>query len=189
MGNLHYVRGEKPTWASLEPRPEITGGSAAGNWPWGGTRAGPGGPVSKWSTCDGPLGPEWWRAVWRTRPTPAGNAGSLAAKATDSSKGCNQIGPLADSACLAGSEDKIATDNDRGNSHDVRVGIIRLPVRGRYKRCEIRPLCVGDRLADACLQRKSAEPDKAGPWPGCQNGVATGDKPGHRGALPQQKRA
>ena len=187
MKALHNIRGARPTWADLVLRPEIADGSAAGNWPWGRTRVGPRGPMSKWSICDGSLGSEWWRTGWRTRPRCAGSAGSLATTAIDLPKGCSQISPLVIQACLAGSENKIATDNDRGNSHGVQAGMVQPLVRGRYKRCEIRPLCVGVGLADARLQRKSAEPDKAGPWPEVRCGAEQGDKPDNRGVLPQQK--
>jgi hypothetical protein len=49
MLNLRYVRGERPSCAGPTTRAEASGSSVAGNWPWGRTRAGPRGPVTKWS--------------------------------------------------------------------------------------------------------------------------------------------
>ena len=47
--------GEKPTRAGPIPRAEADGGSAAGDRPWGRTRAAPRGAVTKWSANSEPL--------------------------------------------------------------------------------------------------------------------------------------
>jgi hypothetical protein len=49
------VRGEKPTRAGPNSRAEAAGGSAAGDWPWGRTRAAPRGVVTEWSARSEPL--------------------------------------------------------------------------------------------------------------------------------------
>lgn len=43
------ISGERPTRAGPNPCAEASISSAAGDWPWGGTRADPRGPVTKWS--------------------------------------------------------------------------------------------------------------------------------------------
>lgn len=49
------ISGERPTRAGPSPRAEVSVGSVAGNRPWGRTRAGPRGPVMKWSERDEPI--------------------------------------------------------------------------------------------------------------------------------------
>jgi hypothetical protein len=49
VNDLQNVRGERPTRAAPNRRAEADGGSAAGDGPWGGTRAALRGAVTKWS--------------------------------------------------------------------------------------------------------------------------------------------
>lgn len=63
---LPHVRGEKPTRAGPNPRAEAAGGPAAGNRPWGRTRAALQRAVTKWSAGGEPLRPRvvaWQRGA------------------------------------------------------------------------------------------------------------------------------
>lgn len=127
------IRGERPTRAvpltvrkSLSALRRATGRGE-------GTRLAPRGVSTKWSDRDelfrSPTGGVPER---RTRPPFTGNAAQRRVVVEI------QVGKLGDPwACLPGPESKIATVDDRGNSHDVDIGALQWKTR-RYKQCEIR---------------------------------------------------
>lgn len=144
---LLHIRGEKPTRAGPIPRTEATGSSAAGDWPWGRTRAGPRGAVTKWSARSEPLR---FRLVAYQRRAPVRrvrvawgccSAASLA--------GCSRIGPSVPGRGYRGRGARrqlMATTGTLTPSSPEWSGW----VTGRYKLCEIWPECGGE---PGCLSR------------------------------------
>ena len=132
MINLQ-VRGGRPTRAGPNPCADISGGSAAGDWPWGGTSVDPRGPTMKWSVRDEPVRcPAGGASSWRTHPLMVGSVAPSGVVVEI------ELGRLdGHGACLSASAGKMTIDGDRGNSHIVLSGSGQRGT-GRYKLCEIR---------------------------------------------------
>ena len=128
------VSGERPTRAGPNPCADIPGGSAAGDWPWGGTSVGPRGLTMKWSIRDEPVRcPAGGASSWLTHPLMVGRVAPSGVVVEI------QLGRLdGHGACLSASAGKITIDGDRGNSHIVPAGLRSGGGTGRYKLCEIR---------------------------------------------------
>ena len=114
------IRGERPTRAvpssvrkSLSALRLVTGRGE-------GTRFGSRGVNTKWSDRDKLFrSPSGGVSERRTRPPLAGSVAPVRVVAGI------QMGKSGDPwACLSGSESKIATVADRGNSHDVEAGMV-----------------------------------------------------------------
>lgn len=146
MKGLRYVRGERLTRAGPKPRAEAALSSAAGNRPWGGTRAGPRGAVTKWSGRGETV--RFWEvarqrgALVLYERVACGARGRSGGLQTD-----KLVGPC---AWLPGSGVKMAIVDNRGNTHVVRIGWSE-EVTGRYKLCENRPGCNGGAGCLSCV--------------------------------------
>jgi hypothetical protein len=151
-----------PTRAGPNPRAEASGSSAAGDWPWGRTRAALRGAVTKWSA-----GGELLRfrlvAYQRRAPVRRGRitwGGRLAA----SLAGCSRIGPSVPGRGYRGRGARwhlMATTGTLTPSTPEWSGW----VTGWYKLCEIWPLRGGE---SDCLFRLpgglSIPRIRPGPW-------------------------
>ena len=117
----HHVRGAKPTRAGSAPRAEITGSSAAGDWPWGRTRIALRGAITKWSARDELLR---FRMVAWQRGAPvrivrvAWGGGFL--RLAGEMQADRLVGRC---TCLPEPGGKKATCDDHGNPHVVQAGI------------------------------------------------------------------
>ena len=113
--NELLISGERPTRAVPQSRAEVSFSSVVGNGPWGRTRAGPRGPVLKWSERDEPVRFRFGGVpCWCTPPLTGGSMASSGVAAEI------YVGTLSGpGACLPESAGKIAIDDDRGNPHVV----------------------------------------------------------------------
>ena len=121
------------------------------------TRIGPRGVITKWSERDELFRfPNGGDPEWRTRPR---HAGIVATKGVSVRMQMGKSDLLR--TCLSGSESKIATVADRGNSHDVEAGMVQRKT-GQYKLYEI---CSRQRWRGGLcrvLWRTQHLPDKVG---------------------------
>jgi hypothetical protein len=151
-----------PTRAGPNPRAEALGSSAAGNWPWGRTRAVLRGAVTEWSTRGELLR---FRMVAYQRRAPV-RRGWVAwgCRLAASLAGCNRIGPSVPGRGYRGRGARwhpMATTGTLTSSAPEWSGW----VTGRYKLCEIWPERGGE---PDCLSRLpgglSIPRIRPGPW-------------------------
>jgi hypothetical protein len=134
---MHHVSGEKPTRAGPEPRAEAADCSAAGDWPWGGTRVALRGVVTKWSVS-GELVRFRVVALQIGAPVPfprvAWEAGE---RPRLSPPGCSWIDPEDAQRAYRSRQARWQPAMTTGTLTSSPANVA--GVTGRYKRCEIRP--------------------------------------------------
>jgi hypothetical protein len=170
------ISGERPTRAGPNPCAEASIGSAAGDWPWGGTRADSRGPVTKWSNRGGlaryrlvayPLG----------APVPARRGAWL--PFWKSSSRCSWVGSTAMVRVYRYSASKKATDAHHGNPHAVQP----IPPRGLARKragisgAKSRPGGGGAMGFFAFFGGLSISQLNPGPWPARVESPESGVKP------------
>ena len=166
------VSGERPTRAGPNPCADVSGGFAAGDWPWGRTRVGLRGPVSEWSTRDRLVRfPAGGASSWRTHPLMVGRVASSDVVVEIQMGRLDGLG-----ACLSESAGKIATDDDRGNPHAVQTRFV-WGGTGRYKLCESRSRRRWRDGRCRVLWRAQQNSDKARPM-APREGTAVGSQAG-----------